>query len=90
MDTRPGAEILQDPRVSNYQPDPRLGEYQNKSKGFIEDPGLSPGFRDALKEAEKLRAEKYFGRSSPGFIIYNSLAAAEEERPEFWASWILR
>ena len=36
LDKPPGARILQDPRIANYQTDTHFGGYQNASKGAIE------------------------------------------------------
>jgi hypothetical protein len=69
LDTRPGAGILQDPRVSSYKADPRLGGYVNKTKSIIEDPKTDPYVRDMFKDFEKVRAERYFGKPNAGFIF---------------------
>jgi len=71
LDTRPGAGILQDPRVSSYQDkaDPRFGGYTNTSKKTIEDPKTDPWIRERLKEIQKARAENYFDKADAGLII---------------------
>jgi hypothetical protein len=68
LDTRPGASILQDPRVSNYKTDPHLGGYVNTSKKLIEDPKFYL-IKDALKKIEQLRAERYYGKANADFIV---------------------
>lgn len=52
LDTRPGAGILQDPRVSSYKADPHLGGYVNKTKDIIEDPTQPEFTRDLFKRFE--------------------------------------
>jgi hypothetical protein len=81
LDTRPGAGILQDPRVSSYKADPRLGGYVNKTKSIIEDPKQPQSVKDLFKDFEKLRAEKYFGKANAGFAFDPSI----EEELEPWA-----
>ena len=80
LDTRPGAGILQDPRVSSYKADPRLVGYVNKTKDIIEDPKTDPYVRDMFKDFEKVRAENYFGKSNAGFVLPYSSLAQEETR----------
>ena len=85
MDSRPGAGILQDPKVANYTPSQFAPGYRNISKPIIEQPWQRPGGIEILKEIEKRRAEEdYFDNSNPArFISYAGLAD-EEERPEPW------
>jgi hypothetical protein len=85
LDTRPGAGILQDPKLANYKSNPQAPGYQNTSKSLIENPEFPQSYKDALKLYEKFRAERYFGKANAGFMSYAGLAD-EQERPEPWAS----
>jgi hypothetical protein len=64
LDKRPGIDLLKDPIVANYKQSPEAGGYRNITKPIIETPGLDNLTRDILKEAEKERAERFFGRSN--------------------------
>jgi hypothetical protein len=84
LDSRPGAGILQDPKVANYTLSQFAPGYRNISKPIIEQPRQRPGGIEILKEIEKRRAEDYFDKSNPArFISYAGLAD-EEERREHW------
>ena len=81
LDKRPGIDLLKDPIVRNYKPNPSAGGYYNLTKPLIESPYISNRSRDILLEAERRDAEKYFGRSNAGFLYDLDNV---EERPEPW------
>jgi hypothetical protein len=63
LDKQPGIDLLKDPIVQNYKPNPLAGAYYKLTKPLIESPYISNRSRDILLEAERRDGEKYFGRS---------------------------
>jgi hypothetical protein len=49
--------------VRDYKSSPDTPVYRNKSKEFLENPNISNWTKDIIRDLEKARAERYFGRS---------------------------